>query len=163
MSRPLNYACSSSPACALFPSTLTFPPSLPIQRPGLVARLDTGATAPPSRLQALFLCSHSCVMAAVRGRASALPGSCISGRPIRAQLPPIRLVANVVALTLLIREFYRCTSSIRQKSAFPLTTLRLQTLFKHPPSSVTAQPSEVRYDRFFRHQNHWYRTLRLLR
>ncbi|SDU34058.1 hypothetical protein [Pseudomonas orientalis] len=38
-------------------------------------------------------------MAAVRGRPSGLPGSCISGFSACAQLPPIRLRTNVVALT----------------------------------------------------------------
>ncbi|WP_413770098.1 hypothetical protein, partial [Vibrio vulnificus] len=38
------------------------------------------------------------VMAAVRGRPSGLPGSCISGFSACAQLPPIRLRTNVAAL-----------------------------------------------------------------
>jgi len=45
-------------------------------------------TGAPYRLQALFLCPHSCFMAAVRGRPSGLPGSCMPGSPTRAQLPP---------------------------------------------------------------------------
>ena len=42
---------------------------------GLGNPISKGATAPPSRLQALFLCLQFCVMAAVRGRSSGLPGS----------------------------------------------------------------------------------------
>ena len=73
--------------------------SLQNQRPGLVARIGIGATAPPLRLQALFLCPQSCVMAAVCRTPSGVPDTYTSGRPTCAQLPPIRLVANVAAPT----------------------------------------------------------------
>ncbi|MQT65671.1 hypothetical protein GHO42_21650 [Pseudomonas sp. FSL R10-0056] len=70
--------------------------SLPIQRTGFAARPVDGATAPPSRLQALFLCLPFCVMAAVRGTPSGVPDSVYSGLRTRVQLPPFvsqRLVA----------------------------------------------------------------------
>ncbi|MBP5066170.1 ash family protein [Pseudomonas chlororaphis] len=43
---------------------------------------------PDHQVQALFLCLYFCVMAAVRGRPSGLPGSFCLGFPARVQLPP---------------------------------------------------------------------------
>ena len=63
--------------------------SLQNQRPGLTARSDIGAQAPPSRLQALFLCLHILFMAAVRGIPSGMPGSFVPGPSTCVQLPPL--------------------------------------------------------------------------
>ena len=52
----------------------------------------------PSMNAGAFLCPSVRVMAAVRGRPSGLPGSCISGFSARAQLPPTRLRTKVAAL-----------------------------------------------------------------
>ncbi|MBP5098792.1 ash family protein [Pseudomonas protegens] len=52
---------------------------------------------PDHQLQVLFLCLRSCVMAAVRGRPSGLPGSFCLGFPARVQLPPFRLETKTAA------------------------------------------------------------------
>jgi len=80
----------------------------PIARysPTVAANSATGPEN-PGKMQALqrrnhvlrrFFISAFRAMAAVRGRPSGLPGSCISGFSACAQLPPIRLRTNVAAL-----------------------------------------------------------------
>ncbi|MVW88576.1 hypothetical protein EI969_21975 [Pseudomonas sp. PB101] len=49
-------------------------------------------------MQALFLCSHSRFMVAVRGRPSGLPGSFLPGSPTCAQLPPQFVWRRTVAV-----------------------------------------------------------------
>lgn len=63
------------------------PQSLPIQRPDLTVRPINDRNA-QHLFQAFFLCLSYRVAAAVRGIPSGMPGSLITGRSIRVQLPP---------------------------------------------------------------------------
>jgi hypothetical protein len=94
-------------SCAHPTTTLPSPPSLPIQRPGLITRQDAGApSAPKTRFVGVFFRPPFRAMAAVRGRPSGLPGSCISGLSACAQLPP-NSPDNECGSSQLIWEFYR--------------------------------------------------------
>lgn len=65
---------------ALSPSLkLPSNPSLPIQRPGLRTRVRCRRTSAPTHVCRRFFVPAFRAMAAVRGRLSSLPGSCISG------------------------------------------------------------------------------------
>jgi hypothetical protein len=104
LAKPRGYPL---PSCTHPTTTLPSPPSLPIQRPGLITRQDAGApSAPKTRFAGVFFRLSFRAMAAVRGRPSGLPGSCISGLSACAQLPP-NSPDNECGSSHLIREFYR--------------------------------------------------------
>ena len=70
------------------------------------ARCRRTPSAPKTRFAGVFFCLTIRAMAAVRGRPSGLPGSCISGLSACAQLPP-NSPDNECGSSHLIWEFYR--------------------------------------------------------
>ena len=79
--------------------------SLTNQRSGFAAQVNQGAQRHRSFSDDVFR-SLNCVMAAVRGRSSGLPGSLIPGLRTCVQLPPIFVSQRTVAAPLIKEHYY---------------------------------------------------------
>ncbi|MCP1498988.1 hypothetical protein J2Y86_003695 [Pseudomonas migulae] len=123
----------------------TLPPSLPIQRPGLVTRWNKGATAPQTRLQAFFssviLCYGGCAWD-VFGRAGFLDSPVYQPAHSCHPFAWYRMRGN-----FLNQGSEQCAASIRTKFGLPPNAIsnRNPTV---PPST------EVANDRSNRTENH---------